>query len=41
MQDFDLDEKTKFAKAGDVSSEAVDNYDMLSAIGVQDVFIER
>ena len=41
MQGFDSDAKTKFAKAGAVASEAVDNYDTLSAIGVQDVFIER
>eukprot|EP00178_Gracilaria_changii_P015844 TRINITY_DN444_c7_g1_i1.p1 TRINITY_DN444_c7_g1~~TRINITY_DN444_c7_g1_i1.p1 ORF type:complete len:1288 (-),score=283.32 TRINITY_DN444_c7_g1_i1:6972-10835(-) len=38
---FDSDSNKKFAKAGAVASEAVDNYDTVSSIGVQDVFIEK
>lgn len=38
---FDADSNKKFAQAGAVASEAVDNYDTLSSIGAQDVFIDR
>lgn len=41
MQGFDSDSKTKFAAAGAVATEAVDNFDTVNAIGVQDVFIDR
>lgn len=38
---FDADSSVKFAKAGAVASEAVDNFDTVTSIGVQDFFIER
>lgn len=38
---FDADSNKKFAQAGAVASEAVDNYDTVTAIGAQDVFIDR
>ncbi|CAN8075644.1 unnamed protein product [Agarophyton chilense] len=38
---FDSDSGKKFAKAGAVASEAVDNFDTVSSIGVQDIFIEK
>lgn len=41
MTGFDADSEKKFAGAGAVASEAVDNIDTVTAIGVQDVFIDR
>lgn len=41
MAGFDSDSNKKFAKAGAVASEAVDNFDTVSAIGVHDVFVQR
>lgn len=38
---FDADSSKKFAKAGAVASEAVDNFDTLSAVGAQDYFIDK
>lgn len=38
---FDADSSKKFAQAGAVASEAVDNFDTVCAIGAQDVFIDR
>lgn len=41
LSGFDSDSSKKFAKAGAVASEAVDNFDTISSLGVQDKFIER
>lgn len=41
MTGFDADSEKKFAGAGAVASEAVDNIDTVTAIGVQDVFIDK
>lgn len=41
MTGFDADSEKKFADAGAIASEAVDNFDTVAAIGVQDAFIHR
>lgn len=41
MTGFDADSEKKFAGAGTVASEAVDNIDTVTSIGVQDVFIDK
>ena len=41
MSGFDADSHKKYAQAGSVASEAVDNIDTVTAIGVQDYFIKR
>lgn len=41
MSGFDADSNKKFAQAGAVASEAVDNFDTVCAIGAQDFFIDR
>eukprot|EP00177_Eucheuma_denticulatum_P008442 GFKZ01015348.1.p1 GENE.GFKZ01015348.1~~GFKZ01015348.1.p1 ORF type:complete len:1387 (+),score=214.48 GFKZ01015348.1:517-4161(+) len=38
---FDSDSNKKFARAGAVASEAVDNIDTVTALGAQDIFIDR
>lgn len=41
MIGFDSDSEKKFAEAGAIASEAVDNFDTVTSVGVQDVFISR
>lgn len=41
MTGFDGDSEKRFAGAGAVASEAVDNIDTVTSIGVQDVFIDK
>ena len=38
---FDADSESKFAQAGAVASEAVDNHDTVYSLGVQDYFIKK
>lgn len=38
---FDADSHKKYAAAGAVASEAVDNFDTVTAIGAQDIFMDR
>lgn len=39
MTGFDADSETRYAAAGTVASEAVDNFETVTSIGVQDVFL--
>lgn len=41
MTGFDADSEKKYADAGAVASEAVDNFDTVTAIGVQDTFMAK
>lgn len=41
MTGFDADSEKRFADAGAVASEAVDNFDAVTSVGVQDVFISK
>ena len=41
MTGFDNDSEKDFANAGSTASEAVDNIDTVSSLGVQDHFIEQ
>lgn len=41
MTGFDADSEKRYAEAGAVASEAVDNIETITAIGVQDVFMKR
>ncbi|KAI0558792.1 ABC transporter [Gracilaria domingensis] len=41
MTGFDADSETRYAAAGTVASEAVDNFETVTSIGVQDVFLNK
>lgn len=41
MTGFDADSEQRFAEAGAIASEAVDNFDTVTSVGVQDVFIAK
>ncbi|CAN8072905.1 unnamed protein product [Agarophyton chilense] len=41
MTGFDADSESRYAAAGTVASEAVDNFETVASIGVQDVFMKK
>lgn len=41
MTGFDADSEKKYADAGAIASEAVDNFDTTASLGVQDMFMDR
>eukprot|EP00178_Gracilaria_changii_P000812 TRINITY_DN1103_c0_g2_i1.p1 TRINITY_DN1103_c0_g2~~TRINITY_DN1103_c0_g2_i1.p1 ORF type:complete len:1314 (+),score=235.26 TRINITY_DN1103_c0_g2_i1:425-4366(+) len=41
MTGFDADSETRYAAAGTVASEAVDNFETVTSIGVQDIFMDK